>query len=177
MKASSLRVWSQSPERFYEEAFTQIAKTRMKGLPINNPRLQVRAMGFDRLGRDWLGCVVTPWSILVVLACGHRETWQHIPATHVRSVTLPSGDYDFMGMSDPILGEYQACSLMSPVTHVPDQRTAEAIAQQALWLMRQAKSTEPVEEEGSVLIPDPSTDKEFGVKGQSRRGFLIGKKS
>lgn len=137
MSSVSLHVWAQSPEQFFETGFSKIARTRMKDLPINNPRLRVRAFGFERFGDDWMGCVVTPWSILVVLACGNRSTWKHVPTTKVRPIELPSGEYEFMGMNDSILGEYQACSLMSPVSELRDQRTAEAIAQQAWWLMRQ----------------------------------------
>ncbi|MBO7172995.1 MAG: [NiFe]-hydrogenase assembly chaperone HybE [Burkholderiaceae bacterium] len=174
MSTSSLRVWSQSPERFFEAGFARIAQTRMKGLAINNPRLQVRAFGFERMGPDWLGCVVTPWSILVVLACGNRATWQHVAPTKVRSVTMPSGDYEFMGMDDPILGEYQVCSLMSPVNQLPDQRTAVAFAHQALWLMRQGQSTELPPEEGTALVPDPFIEKR--AEGCCHQSLLDGKK-
>ena len=177
MTKTSLRVWSQSPERFFESGFAQIAQTRMKGLPINNPRLQVRAFGFERFGNDWMGCVITPWSILVVLACGNRFTWQSVPTTQVRLVNLPSGDYEFMGVNDPILGEYQMCSLMSPVTNFPDQRTAQAFAQQALWLMRQPQILDDSDEEGTALVPDPYIEEKSEYLSQSRREFLTRTKS
>ena len=177
MSTASLRVWTQSPERFFETGFSKIAQTRMKGLPVNNPRLCVRAFGFERIGNDWMGCVVTPWSILVVLACGNRSTWQHVPTTKVRRVDLLSGEYEFIGMNDSILGEYQACSLMSPLSELPDQRTAEAIAQHAWWLMRQPQTTEPSSSEELVLRLDSGVKHSVDALSQSRRDFLKGNQS
>ena len=55
MSSVSLHVWAQSPEQFFETGFSKIARTRMKDLPINNPRLHVRAFGFERFGDDWMG--------------------------------------------------------------------------------------------------------------------------
>lgn len=174
MTSSALRVWQHSPAAFFESGFSRIAESRMQGLPIVNPDVHVRAIGFDRHGNDWLGAVVTPWSILVVLACGNRSTWEHVPVTQERTVKLPSGDYRFMGMNDPILGEYQSCSLMSPLIGIADQQTAEAIAHQALTLMRQSDVALPEAEEGQALVPDPYIDPKPQKTRRSRRAFLFG---
>ena len=174
MTSTALHVWQHSPAAFFEAGFNRIADLRMQGLPIVNPNLHVRAIGFERYGNDWLGVVVTPWSILAVLACGNRSTWEHVPVTQVRSVKLPSGDYNFMGMNDPILGEYQSCSLMSPLTGIDNQQTAEAIAHQALTLMRQSDIALPIAEEGQALVPDPYVDPKAPETKRSRRAFLFG---
>jgi hypothetical protein len=82
-----------------------------------------------------------------------------------------------MGVNDPILGEYQMCSLMSPVTNLPDQRTAQAFAQQALWLMRQPQILDDSDEEGTALVPDPYIEEKSEYLSQSRREFLTRTKS
>lgn len=150
-----LRVFEQSPAEHFESGFRTIHETRMKGLPILNPRLSVKADNFRRWGNDWIGTVVTPWSILIVLACGTRGGWESIPAGATRTVELPGGDFPFLGCLDPILGEYQMLGLMSPLHEIEDQATAEAIAQIALTEMLTVPDSEKmdIEEQGIPLRP------------------------
>lgn len=176
MSDTYVRTFIQSPERFFESGFTQIANTRMRGLPIVNPRLHVRALGFERFMGQWFGVVVTPWSILAILACADPHTWQPLEATRSRTVKMPSGEYEFVGMDDPLLGRYLACRLMSPLLDVPDQRTAEAIALQALRLMKQPVALEHPEEVGMALKVDPSPDFSL-AESLDRRTFLRGGRS
>lgn len=61
----------------------------MKGLPILNPRIRVKADNFRRWGNDWIGTVTTPWAVIVVYACGCRESWVDVPAGEVRTLELP----------------------------------------------------------------------------------------
>lgn len=54
-------------------------------------------------------------------------------------------------MNDPILGEYQACSLMSPLgPDIADQATAQAVALSAFRIML-SDMPEPPEERGTSL--------------------------
>ena len=82
---SRLRVFANSPAPHFESGFGRIAETRMKGLPILNPRIRVKADNFRRWGNDWIGTVTTPWAVIVVYACGCRESWVDVPAGEVRS--------------------------------------------------------------------------------------------
>jgi hypothetical protein len=66
---------------------------------------------------------------------------------------------------------------MSPVTNLPDQRTAQAFAQQALWLMRQPQILDDSDEEGTALFPDPYVEEPEGNRFRSRREFLTRTKS
>lgn len=52
---SRLRVFANSPAPHFESGFGRIAETRMKGLPILNPRIRVKADNFRRWGNDWIG--------------------------------------------------------------------------------------------------------------------------
>ena len=150
-----LRVFESSPVEHFETGFTTIHQTRMQGLPILNPRLQVKAGNFRRWGNDWIGTIVTPWSILVVLACGSRGGWESVRPGATRIVELPAGDFPFLGCLDPILGEYQMMSLMSPVLELEDQAAAEAVAQIALETMLTVPDSEKqdIEEMGTPLTP------------------------
>ncbi len=85
------------------------------------------------------------------VACGDEKTWQSIPTGAVKAVRLPAGEFSFLGMKDPILGEYQACSLMSPLgPDIADQATAQAVALSAFRIML-SDMPEPPEERGTSL--------------------------
>ena len=150
-----LRAFDQSPIDHFEAGFHTIHETRMKGLPILNPRLSVKADNFRRWGNDWIGTVVTPWSILVVLACGSRGGWVSVPAGATRMIELPGGDFPFLGCIDPILGEYQMLGLLSPLHEIEDQAAAEAIAAYAITEMLTVPESEKmdIEEQGIPLTP------------------------
>src|SRR5208337_2948262 len=87
--------WRSMPdEALLENAFRRIHATRMAGIPILNPSLQVETHGF----RDWngmrVGVLITPWSInLAVL----REANSAVPALRLderRAWVFPSGRYE-----------------------------------------------------------------------------------
>ena len=60
-----VRVFRESPEAFFRAGFERIANTRMKGIPICNPKLRVATVPFRKVDGQWVGAVVTPWSIRV----------------------------------------------------------------------------------------------------------------
>ena len=86
------RVFRDSPEAFFRAGFERISNTRMKGVPILNPKLHVSSVPFRKVDGQWVGGIVTPWSILVIRACGDPATWKVIPETKIGSVELPGGD-------------------------------------------------------------------------------------
>lgn len=106
--------------------FERIAATRMAGMPLCNPALDVEAVGFRAHGGGMVGVLVTPWSINLVLlpapgtpplATGERV-----------SAGFPSGSYDFMGGEEPECGPFRFCSLFSPPDGFADQAQARAVA-------------------------------------------------
>ena len=76
---TSLKVFPNDPQRFFEAGFTEILATRMAGLPIVNAKLSVAATPFVRILIDqtqaWIGVVVTPWAVMAILAPAAREGW------------------------------------------------------------------------------------------------------
>lgn len=156
---SRLRVFANSPAPHFESGFGRIAETRMKGLPILNPRIRVKADNFRRWGNDWIGTVTTPWAVIVVYACGCRESWVDVPAGEVRTLELPAGDFPFLGYRDDLLGDYLMLSLVSPVTEFEDQAAAEAVAEIALRTILTVPEDEKfgtnydTEEEGTPIPP------------------------
>ncbi len=123
------------PASDFEAEFQLIFNNRMKGLPICHNGLQVRSIGFQNFKKHWIGAIVTPWSILVVLAQGNKSNWPEIQVGKIQSITLPAGAFSFLGMASDRLGQFLACSLMSPIDPLFNQRSAEAFAARALMLM------------------------------------------
>lgn len=153
--AVRVRVFRESPEKFFLAGFTKIANTRMKNVPICNPKLRVSSLPFRQVNGQWVGGIVTPWSLLVIRACGNPPTWERIPETKVKGIELPGGEFSFMGIRDLELGEYQSCSLLSPTWEVGDQATAEAVVRISLdtMLSPAAEGGDAPEEEEDLGMP------------------------
>ena len=140
------------PTATVEAVFRRIHTERMSGLPICNRALQVRATGFRRWQGDWVGVLVAPWAInLLVLPGGGAFT--PLAVGQSQQWAFPSGSYDFMGNREAGLGPYQFCSLFSPVSEFSTQAEAEAVAEAAL---------------GALLAPPP----EAKLAPVDRRAFL-----
>lgn len=119
------------PSPRFEAAF-RAAAARMAGLPIVNPALAVEAVGFVPWEGCWLGVMVAPWFMNVVLAPQDPAAWQPLPQGAKRRYHFASGAYDFIGARDDIAGDFLACSLFSPMEMFGDQPTAVLTAKLAL---------------------------------------------
>jgi len=122
---------SASPAPRLEAVFTRIWETRMQGLPFLNPNLRVEAVGFRPWSGEWLGALVTPWSVNLVLMPGDGP-WTALPVGGERIVALPAGRFRFIAGHDDELGEHHACSLFSPAQAFGDHETARAVAEASL---------------------------------------------
>jgi len=126
-----------SPASDVVRAFARIAATRMAGLSLCNPALAVEACGFRPWNGLWLGVLVTPWAInLMLLPCA-GQAFRRLGADQRQNWTFPSGAYAFHGAEEDGLGAYQTCSLFSPVFEFvcqEDARQAARAALQALFM-------------------------------------------
>jgi [NiFe] hydrogenase assembly HybE family chaperone len=111
-------------------AFREVAG-RMQGLGFVNPALAVEAIGFAPWQGHWLGVMLTPWFMNLVLLPHDRSRWQPLPVGGKRKLRFPAGVYEFIGADDPLVGEHQTCSLFSPVLEFEDHAAARLVAQLA----------------------------------------------
>lgn len=112
--------------------FGAIHAQRMHGLPLLNEALRVEAVGFRRWDGRWLGALVTPWFINLVLLPDAVERWRSLPVRATATYTFPAGVFEFVGGYEPSLGEFQSCSLFSPVFEFASHEEARATAAAAL---------------------------------------------
>ena len=111
-------------------AFGDVAG-RMQGLGFVNPALQVEAVAFEPWQGHWLGVVVTPWFMNLVLLPRDRSQWRPLPPGAKRKLHFPAGIFEFIGADDPLIGEHQTCSLFSPMHEFQDQAAARLVARLA----------------------------------------------
>lgn len=160
MNRLSLRVHS------LEALFREVQATRMAGVPVLNPALQVEAVGFEPVPVEAgeppaaVGVLVTPWFMnLVWLPLAPDEGAHRVGQVKARDVGGTS--FEFIGAHEPGLGAYEACSLASPMFEFPHQAQASATAQAVLAALLGAGEAEP-----TAAAPAVSN---------ARRGFLFGR--
>jgi [NiFe] hydrogenase assembly HybE family chaperone len=125
---SDAAAFAPDPSAALEATFRHVAETRMRGLPFVNPALAVEAVGFAPWEGRWLGVLVAPWFINLVLAPCDPAAWRPLARGDKRRYGFPAGDYEFIGANEPGVGEFHVCSLFSPVQEFDDQATARFVA-------------------------------------------------
>ncbi|CAG0941377.1 MAG: hypothetical protein EFKGCFLK_01343 [Rhodocyclaceae bacterium] len=165
---SVLRIHSENPAPLIEAAFRRIQAETMADVPILNPSLAVEAVGFGRWQEHWLGIIVTPWFMNLVLAPGAAETWRSVAPGQRLFRKFPSGDFAFLGSVEPEVGEFQSCSLFSPMGQFSDQAGAREVARAAFEALQrdpaavpQAPAKEAFEDPKRAARERPMSKREF----------------
>jgi [NiFe] hydrogenase assembly HybE family chaperone len=148
----------------------------MQDVPMVNPVLTVEAVAFRPWGDHWLGILITPWFMNLVLMPRVSAKWLAIAEGESRHYVFPAGVFEFIGGRHPAIGDYQACSLFSPMFEFANHDGAHATALAALDALfdpihreagDQPQPHSPVE---AVQPPSPGT----APRAVSKRDFLFG---
>ena len=115
-----------------EAAFREIHTAQMRGMPIVNDALAVKAVGFRRHDARWLGALVTPWFLNLVLLPGDGDDWSALIPGAKELIEFPSGRYEFVHANRKGVGAYKACSLFSPMFEFASMLQATETASAAL---------------------------------------------
>jgi [NiFe] hydrogenase assembly HybE family chaperone len=162
-----------SPAVALEAAFRTILRRHMQDLPMVNPVLAVEAVDFRHWRDHWLGILITPWFMNLLLLPRVTAQWQPIVAGASRHYSFPAGVFEFIGARDPALGDYQACSLFSPMFDFANQQGARDTAVAALAALFDAASREP----GELPSARPAAGAAAAAplpRAVSKREFLLG---
>ena len=160
-------------------AYRTIAQ-RMEGLNFVNPAIEVEAVGFAPWESHWLGVMVTPWFINLMMLPRDAAGWTSLPQGKTLRYRFPAGDYDFISSRNETVGEYQMCSLISPLLEIADHATARQVAELArAALLDPANSPVPdvpKVAEGDENAPGPiARIREQAEAPMSKREFLRGR--
>ena len=121
-----------SPAAALRRRYVDILRTQMSDVPVLNTGLRVEALGFRPWSEHWLGVLVTPWFMNLVLFPRVPERWHAIAERESRHYVLPAGVFEFIGSHDAVLGDFQSCSLFSPMFEFATHEGARDTALQAL---------------------------------------------
>ncbi|MBL0446697.1 hydrogenase-2 assembly chaperone [Aeromonas veronii] len=94
--------------------YERIAREEMQALPFYHASMPIVAECTLFEGQ-WLGCVLTPWMLSVVVLPGPDQLWPIRSSSDRLALQLPCGDMTFMVGELPETGQLLACSLMSPL--------------------------------------------------------------
>ena len=137
--------WPDSPQPAVERCFARILAERMHGLPFLNPALSVQAIDFQRVDGDWLGGLITPWSVQLVLAPGGGSLWVDTPSGERSMVALPVGRLAFIAdEGDRGLPAFQYLPLVNATAALVSDDEARAFVRDALATALRPPAT-PVE--------------------------------
>lgn len=159
-------------------AFAEIARTRMADMPFCNGALQVEAVGFRSWDGRWLGVLITPWCMNLMLLPQDPAAWRHVRYGDSQGYPLPAGVFEFISAREPLVGDYQSCSLFSPVFEFGDQEGARMTALAALDALFAQDTRAGVEGPGTPLGPivDVKADAPAQPRAAvSKRDFLRGR--
>jgi [NiFe] hydrogenase assembly HybE family chaperone len=166
-----------SPAAALERVFRGVLHHQMQDMPLVNPALSVEAVGFRPWDGHWLGVLVTPWFMNLVLMPRVAGKWSPIRERESRHYVFPAGVFEFIGSQDPVLGDYQACSLFSPMFDFADHAAARDTAAAALDALFDG-AHRPVGEVTGAAVPHDATPPEAKTSPApaplSKRAFLFG---
>jgi len=123
-----------------QAAFERVWRERMAGVPVVNPKLRVELVGLRRWRGLWLGVLVTPWfmNLLLLPGDGNGESgepaapWPELAPGETAAYAFPAGRLEFIAAREGDAGRYLACSLFSPMFDFADHDTARSTAEACL---------------------------------------------
>jgi [NiFe] hydrogenase assembly HybE family chaperone len=170
----TLKIHTADPAPLLEAAFRRIETERMAGVAVLNPALHVQALGFARWEGHWLGVLITPWFMNLVLVPGAEAGWRSAADGQRIFRRFAAGDYAFLGGYEPEVGEFQTCALFSPMGCFTDQESACTVALAALPLLHTVPAGaqpsmatageglgEVVQKVGEGICREPMSKREF----------------
>lgn len=150
------RIHETNPADAVEQAFFRVLRERMADVPICNDALSVEAVDFQRWNGHWLGVVVTPWCMSVLLVPGKAEDWESAGDNQRRFVRFPVGDFALLGSDEEEVGEFQSCALFSPMAQFQTQAEAVMTARAALIALLNPPAEAAPAKEKPADEPSPS---------------------
>ena len=145
-------------------AFGDVLERKMRGLPFVNPAIRVEAVAFAPWKHYWLGVMLTPWAMNLMLVPREAASWRPLAVGEKRRYAFPAGHFDFISAYDEAIGAFLMCSLFSPVDMFADHETARETARLARDALFQ-----PEETALDAKLAQPMSRRDL-LRGHSREG-------
>ncbi|HHA0034310.1 TPA: hydrogenase-2 assembly chaperone [Yersinia enterocolitica] len=121
----------QNPAALLEQVFGQVAADEMRGLPFYRDHIPLRACGFQLFEQQWIGALLTPWMLSLVVLPGPQQSWQRRAVGERLMLALPCGGISFTVSEIAGCGQYLSRSLMSPLDSSLSAERALQLAEQS----------------------------------------------
>lgn len=118
-------------ESLLERVFNRVLEQKMQDLPFVNPALSVRALDFSTCQHGWLGVLLTPWSMNLLLLPNPAGDWMNRTPGSKFELAFPYGRFEFTLAEHAELGRYGQCALFSDMLPFQDQEAALIAAKAA----------------------------------------------
>ncbi|MGQ0709978.1 MAG: [NiFe]-hydrogenase assembly chaperone HybE [Rhodoferax sp.] len=173
----SPRAYAHDPSAAVEHTFLRVMRERMHDVPILHPGLRVEAVGFQRWQQHWLGVLVTPWCMNLLLVPGSARHWVAAGDQQRRFLQFPAGSFAFLDSHEDDLGSFQTCSLFSPMGMFTHQLHATQTARASLLGLMSAPADADAPPAPSSTRPPAAAAPQATPAGArsgtlSRRGFF-----
>lgn len=119
------------PAEWLESAFERVARDDMRDLPFFRAGVPVKACGFTLFERQWVGCLLTPWTMSLLVLPGPGQRWPRRQQGARLALSLPCGDVTFFVSEIGGGRQYLSCSLMSPLDAHLSGEQAVSLAEQS----------------------------------------------
>jgi [NiFe] hydrogenase assembly HybE family chaperone len=160
--------------------FGRVQRERMAGLPFVNEALRVELVGLRRWRGLWLGALVTPWFMNLLLLPGDGEgtseeppaRWPRVATGEYAQFAFPAGTMSFLAGREGEVGEYLSCSLFSPMFEFADHETARQTAAACLVALFDSANGAPATSDDATAKSPAQAD--AAPASASKRDFLRG---
>lgn len=166
-----MTAYDDNPAPLLLAMYRRLAATGEIAPARRNPALAVDIAGFRRYRGDWIGAVVTPWFLRLLVLPGGGELWREVAPGERLLLEFPAGQLAFVGEATAG-AEVPAClycPLLPSVSELASQDAALEIAMAAFTTLFSpappisAADAPAAAESGEHPEPPPLTD---------RRGFF-----
>ena len=154
-----------------ETTFERVRRERMAGLPFVNEALRVEMVGLRRWRGLWLGVLVTPWFMNLLLLPGDGAAdvgevparWPAVRTGEYAHFTFPAGTMSFLAGREGEVAEYLSCSLFSPMFEFAGHDVARQTAEACLAALFDpaAAAGRPAAEPDRAEEPAPVSKRDF----------------
>ena len=150
--------FASNPATLLVAQYERIAREEMQGLPFYHATMPIVAECV--LYEDqWLGCVLTPWMLSLVVLPGPDQRWPVRSSSDRLALQLPCGNLTFMVGELPETGQLLASSLMSPLDPHLGAEQGRSLVSNTLKMLLSL----PVQQGGGV---DLGRRRLFGARGR-----------
>ncbi|MEH6627513.1 MAG: [NiFe]-hydrogenase assembly chaperone HybE [Motiliproteus sp.] len=162
----------ENPSAVLEQIYTTIYREQMHDVPVVNPAIQIEAIGFSEWEGHWLGILLTPWFMNVLVIQKAGSPWPELEMGKGKElmISFPQGEYKFSAREEKGIGSYLSCSLASPVNDWKSHPEAKRTAEDVLRLMKSIPLTQIDEDESEERNCPQSAPCDM-----SRRAFIAGR--